>query len=168
MKTVPKTLIAMALVGVVTPFLVHAQHEENVVAAQKQEQSAQAVPIVIAPIAIARQYIEGRDLLAGNPADFDGQGGITQEGEPKQFSSRTFHEGKISVSVYESEPGTVRIDGLPYDEFIQILEGRLILTPDGGEAMEFKQGDYLVIPKGYHGSWHMPEKYRELIVVNAH
>ena len=38
MKTVQKTLIAMAIAGVVTPFTVHAQLEEIIVTAQKREQ----------------------------------------------------------------------------------------------------------------------------------
>ena len=60
-----------------------------------------------------------------------------------------------------------RIDGLPYDEFVQILEGRLILTPDEGEEMEFKKGDYLIVPEGYTGYWTMPEQYREFVIVNT-
>ena len=78
-----------------------------------------------------------------------------------------FHTGKIMVSVYEAEAGKVHIDGSLYDEFIQILEGRLILTPDAGGRFEYKAGDTLVLPKGYVGHWEMPEKYRELIVIDA-
>lgn len=33
--------------------------------------------------------------------------------------------------------------------------------------MEFKQGDSLVVPKGYTGTWEMPEKFRELIVIDT-
>ncbi len=47
MKTVQKTLIAMAIAGVVTPFAAHAQLEEIVVTAQKREQSLQEVSIAI-------------------------------------------------------------------------------------------------------------------------
>jgi len=47
MKTVQKTLIAMAIAGVVTPFAAHAQLEEIVVTAQKREQSLQDVSIAI-------------------------------------------------------------------------------------------------------------------------
>ena len=41
-----------------------------------------------------------------------------------------FYTGKIFVAVYEAGPGRVYIDGALFDEFVQILEGRLILTPD--------------------------------------
>jgi iron complex outermembrane receptor protein len=47
MKTVQKTLIAMAIAGVVTPFAAHAQLEEIIVTAQKREQSLQDVSIAI-------------------------------------------------------------------------------------------------------------------------
>ena len=81
--------------------------------------------------------------------------------------THAFYAGKIFVAVYEAGPGRVYIDGAVYDEFIQILEGRLILTPDGGDAIEFKQGESLVVPQGYKGYWYMPEKYRELIIINT-
>ena len=54
-----------------------------------------------------------------------------------------------------------------YHEFITILEGRLILTPDSGGEFEYKAGDSLIVPKGYVGGWDMPERYRELIVVDT-
>ena len=47
MKTVQKTLIAMAIAGVVTPFTAHAQIEEIIVSAQKREESIQDVSIAI-------------------------------------------------------------------------------------------------------------------------
>jgi uncharacterized cupin superfamily protein len=78
-----------------------------------------------------------------------------------------FFEGKISAYVFDVDPGKVRIDGLPYDEYIHILEGRLILTPDDGEEVEYKKGDSLILPEGYTGYWYMPEKYREFVIINT-
>ena len=138
----------------------------------------------ITPIAIEQSFLQGKGLTAGNPAEFEEEG-ITREEEPSAggepsasgessgneelpaFGVHNFHTGKIMVSIYESEPAKVRIDGSLYDEFVQILEGRLILTTDDGDEFEFKQGDSLVVPKGFTGFWHMPEKYRELIIINA-
>ena len=74
---------------------------------------------------------------------------------------------KISAYVLDVDPGRVRIDGLPYDEYVHVLEGRLILTPDGGEAIEYKKGDSLIVPEGYTGYWEMPEKYREFVIINT-
>ena len=122
----------------------------------------------ILPIAIEQGYLEGKGLTKGDMSEFDDEESI-QQGEDGSagFSTHMFHTGKIMVAVYEAEPGKVHIDGAVYDEFVQILEGRLILTPDGGDPVEFKQGDSLVVPQGYKGYWHMPEKYRELIIINT-
>lgn len=131
-----------------------------------EESSADAASVL--PIAVEQSFLDGEGLSAGDPSEFDEEGVSREDGEePAPFGVHNFHTGKIMVSVYEAEPGKVYIDGLPYDEFIQVLEGRLILTPDSGGRYEFKQGESLVLPRGYKGHWEMPEKYRELIIINA-
>ncbi len=122
----------------------------------------------IVPIAIAESYLEGRGLVAADLSESDPNDSNVVSEEPIENSSHIFHMGKIMVAVYEAAPGKVHIDDAKYDEFVQILEGRLILTPDGGdESYEYKTGDSFVVPKGYTGTWHMPEKYRELIVIDT-
>ena len=68
------------------------------------------------------------------------------------------NRGAFSVYVIDVDPGKVRIDGLPYDEYIHVLEGRLILTPDDGKEVEYKKGDSLILPEGYTGYWYMPDQ----------
>ena len=129
-------------------------------------EDSSAVPQGILPIAIEQGILDGKGLTQGDMGEFEDN--ITQgEDGSAGFSTHMFHTGKIMVSVYEAEPGKVHIDGSVYDEFIQILEGSLILTPDSGGKFEFKTGESLVVPKGYKGGWHMPEKYRELIVIDT-
>lgn len=117
------------------------------------------------PILLEKQFLEGKGLTPMNPEDGQDEG-ISVE-EPVKSSTHMFFQGKISSYVFEVDGGRVRIDGLPYDEYVYILEGRLILTPDDGEAMEFKKGDSLIIPEGYVGYWDMPEKYREFVIINT-
>ena len=118
------------------------------------------------PIPVDRRLLAGEGLTAGDLSEFDDEG-ITPEDESADFRTHNFHTGNIMVSVYEAGPGKVRIDGSVYDEFITILEGRLILTPDSGGEYEYKAGESLIVPKGYQGGWEMPERYRELIVVDT-
>ena len=118
------------------------------------------------PIAIPQHFLNGEGLVTGDPAEFDGEG-ITGDGEPTGFRTYNFHTGNIMVSVYESKPGKVRIEGSVYDEFITVLEGTLILRPDSGGEYTYKAGESLIVPKGYVGEWEMPECYRELIVVDT-
>ena len=123
----------------------------------------------ITPIALAKSFLDGKGLVAEDPAEYDDyvedSDGPSQE-QPRS-KSHVFHQGKILVTVIDVEPGKVRVEGLPYDEFIQILKGRLILTLDDGTESKFEQGDSLVLPKGWTGTWHMPEPYRELVVIDT-
>ena len=130
-----------------------------------EETSSAPSPVI--PIAIEQSYLEGRGLTRVDPSEFDGDNVIRDDDYTSESYKHGFYTGKIFVAVFEAGPGRVYINGAVYDEFVQILEGRLILTPDGGDAVEFKQGESLVVPKGYKGYWHMPEKYRELIVINT-
>ena len=129
------------------------------------EKAASASDVV--PIRIERSFLEGigltpTDLSKQDPADDN----VTSDA-PIENSSHIFHMGKIMVGVYESAPGKVNIDSARFDEFVYILEGRLILTPDHGGRYEFEKGDSLIVPMGYTGHWEMPEKYRELIVIDT-
>ena len=130
-----------------------------------QESPPEPMPVI--PIAIEQGYLEGRGLTRVDPSEFDGENVTRDDDFTSDSYTHAFYAGKIFVAVYEAGPGRVYIDGAVYDEFVQILEGRLILTPDGGDAIEFKQGESLVVPQGYKGYWYMPEKYRELIIINT-
>lgn len=120
---------------------------------------------VIVPIALEKSYLEGKGLVLEDASEYDEY--VESDEDRNPSSSHDFHVGKIAVTVIEAGPGKVHIDGLPYDEFVQILEGRLILTLDDGRSFEFEQGDSFVVPKGYVGYWEMPEPYRELVVVDT-
>ena len=135
---------------------------ENVIS----QESSSALP-KITPVAIEKSFLQGRGLTRVDPSEFDGENITREDDFTSESSKHDFYNGKILVAAYEAGPGKVYIDGAVYDEFVQILEGRLILTPDGGDPVEFKQGDSLVVPEGYKGYWDMPEKYRELIIINT-
>ena len=121
----------------------------------------------VVPIRIERSFLDGlgltpTDLSEPDPADDN----VTSDA-PIENSSHIFHTNKIMVGVYEAAPGKVHIESARFDEFVYILEGRLILTPDHGGRYEFEKGDSLIVPMGYTGHWEMPEKYRELIVIDT-
>ena len=121
----------------------------------------------IVPIAVEQSYLDGLGLVAADLSESDPNDANVTSDEPIENSSHVFHMGKIMVAVYEAAPGKVHIDSAKYDEFVHILEGRLILTLEDGEKFEFEKGDSLVVPRGYTGYWEMPEKYRELIVIDT-
>lgn len=125
---------------------------------------------LIVPVRIEKSFLDGKGLVEDDPADYDDYT-ATPDGEKREAVSRSsshvFHHDKIHVSVIEAGPDKVRVDGLPYDEFVHIVMGRLILTLDDGREFKFEQGDSFIVPKGFVGTWEMPERYRELVVVDT-
>ncbi len=84
-----------------------------------------------------------------------------------KHSYHTFFSGKeVVVEVYEAEPAKLKIDEpWPYDEFIYVLSGKLVLTDARGEVTQFVAGESLVVPKGFIGIWDMQGNFRELVVI---
>ena len=84
-----------------------------------------------------------------------------------QHSYYTFFSGEeVVVEVYAAEPAKRKIDEpWPYDEFIHLLSGKLVLTDATGEVTEYVTGESLVLPKGFVGIWEMQGEFRELVVI---
>ena len=117
-----------------------------------------------APVRIDPAVLAGEGLEALPPRDPS----ITVSQRDDKSSFKSVFEGDIVSGVFESGPAVLKVDGLPYDEFIHILEGGLVLTGTDGVAHIFETGDYLVLPKGWSGTWEMVgETFRELIVIET-
>ena len=81
---------------------------------------------------------------------------------------KILHQGEIVVALYESTAAVINVkDPFPYDEFVTVLEGQVILTRFDGQKQTYKTGDNFLVPKGWTGTWDMPEHYREMIVIET-
>jgi uncharacterized cupin superfamily protein len=79
---------------------------------------------------------------------------------------KILHTGEFVVVVYESEAAVIDVSyPFPYDEYVLVLEGEVILTSSSGESQRYGLGESFVVPKGWTGTWDMPVTYREQIVV---
>ena len=80
----------------------------------------------------------------------------------------TLHYGEeLVVEIYEDDAATFRMDGpFTVDEFVQVLDGRLILPDAEGVSTEYVAGESLVVSKGFSGPWQVPGNYREPIVID--
>lgn len=117
-----------------------------------------------APVRIDPAVLAGEGLEALPPRD----PAITISQRDGRSWFRSVFEGDIVAGVFESGPAVLRVEGLPYDEFIYILEGELVLTGADGVAHTFRTGDHLVLPKRWIGTWEMVgDTYRELIVIET-
>jgi uncharacterized cupin superfamily protein len=50
-------------------------------------------------------------------------------------------------------------------EFCHLLAGRVVLTNETGERMEFTRGDSFVVPAGFTGTWEVLEECRKLYAI---
>jgi uncharacterized protein len=50
-------------------------------------------------------------------------------------------------------------------EFCHLLSGRVVLTSEAGERMEFGGGDSFVVPAGFVGTWEVLEDCRKLYAI---
>jgi uncharacterized cupin superfamily protein len=109
----------------------------------------------------------GREQLAGLglqewPAMSDEdvlEGGTGHRGE-------VFYSGdELVVEVWEADASKLDLGVFPYDEFVLVLSGKLVLTDGRGTATEYVAGDSFVVPKGFQGTWQMFGNYRELVVI---
>jgi uncharacterized cupin superfamily protein len=81
---------------------------------------------------------------------------------------KILHQGEVVVALYESTPAVIDVkEPFPYDEFVVVLEGEVTLTHTNGQKQTYKTGENFLVPKGWTGTWDMPEHYREMIVVET-
>ncbi|MCS5585568.1 MAG: cupin domain-containing protein [Pseudomonadales bacterium] len=81
---------------------------------------------------------------------------------------KVLHQGEFVVTIYEAQPALIDISTpYPYDEFVLVLEGEVTLSATEGEKRTYRAGDSFVVPKGFTGTWNMPVKFREMIIVET-
>lgn len=88
--------------------------------------------------------------------------------EKQENWTKIVYHGEVVVALYESTPALIAVNKpFPYDEFVYVLEGELILTHIDGNKQTFKAGDSFLVPKGFLGTWHMTKHFREMVVVET-
>lgn len=93
---------------------------------------------------------------------------VTVKSGGEYNSETSLFEGDNVVLVWESGPAILELDApTTLDEFVVVTKGILILTDNDGNSVTYKKGDMFMLPKGFTGTWEMPEEYRELIVVDT-
>ena len=121
---------------------------------------AQAAPEVL-PLDVTELREMELESIPPFPAE------IVLKGESKNWE-QVLHQGDFVVAVFEASPAIIDIsDPFPYDEFVLVLEGQVTLTNIDGEKQTYKPGDTFLVPKGWLGTWDMPGKYREMIVIET-
>lgn len=70
----------------------------------------------------------------------------------KTWIQHTAADGSVISGTWEAGGGSYHATYKAY-EFVHIMEGRIVITPDGGEAVTVGPGDSFVVEPGFKGVW---------------
>jgi uncharacterized cupin superfamily protein len=87
-------------------------------------------------------------------------------GEPRLtvWNHYTEPTGQFFAGVWAATRGRWAIRYTEH-EFCHLLEGRVVITSEAGESMEFGRGDSFVVPAGFVGTWEVVEDCRKLYAI---
>jgi uncharacterized cupin superfamily protein len=132
--------------------------------------------IVLVAVIVGNQVQAGSDILSLNPDELrqleldsipPWPAEVVLSGTNEHWQ-KVLHEGEVVVALYEAMPALIDIsEPYPYDEFVQVLQGEVTLTPIKGEKQTYGVGESFTVPKGWMGTWDMPVKFREMIVIET-
>lgn len=98
--------------------------------------------------------------LEPSTADLDGWKVIEGNPSMKTWVLHTSHDGKMASGIWECTPGSYHATFSAY-EYVVMLEGRIVITPDGGTPVTVKAGDAFVVESNFKGTWKIEEKVRK-------
>jgi len=110
------------------------------------------------------------ERAAAEVADFEPMNpAIVIGGTPVVFNHQQFTNDteQFTTGFWESTPRTTRFYDHPVDEYCFIISGSVVITDENSNAETFKPGEGFVIPRGFKGTWNMPETVRKYYVIFA-
>jgi uncharacterized cupin superfamily protein len=95
-------------------------------------------------------------VRAATPIKTDLDGWKKVEGEPTMTTYIEYSTDEALCGIWEATVGTYHAI---YDawEFVHLIEGKIIITPDGGESYTVVAGDAFVVEKDFKGTWKIEE-----------
>jgi uncharacterized cupin superfamily protein len=108
-------------------------------------------------------------LKFGQPEGADSNdlpGWVVVDGKPtmKTAVQHTTGDGKVLSGTWQATPGTYYASYTDY-EFVHMISGRIIITPDGGAPVEVGPGDAFVVEADFRGTWKIIEPVTKHFVV---
>jgi len=90
------------------------------------------------------------------------EGWKVTEGSPimKTWILHTNNDETMISGYWEATPGTYHATYKEY-EFVDLLEGHIIIKPDDGDPVSVKAGDTFVVESNFSGTWQIIEAVRK-------
>jgi hypothetical protein len=96
------------------------------------------------------------------PDTNDLDGWVVVDGNPtmRTWALHTNSDGTMLSGVWEATPGTYHATYTAY-EFVHMISGRIVITPDGGTSVTVRAGDAFVVEADFKGTWKIEEPVRK-------
>ena len=102
------------------------------------------------------------EAMIDKPETGDLDGWVVVEGAPtmKTWALHKNNDGTMLSGIWEATPGTYHATYTAY-EFVHMLKGKIVITPDGGEPVKVQAGDAFVVESDFKGTWKIEEAVRK-------
>jgi uncharacterized cupin superfamily protein len=99
---------------------------------------------------------------AAVPDTNDLDGWVVVDGSPtmRTWALHTNSDGTMLSGVWEATIGTYHATYTAY-EFVHMISGRIVITPDGGAPITVQAGDAFVVEADFKGTWKIEEPVRK-------
>ncbi|MFZ1467386.1 MAG: cupin domain-containing protein [Paracoccaceae bacterium] len=92
--------------------------------------------------------------------DLDGWVRTAGNPETKTWVLHTSADGAMISGIWECTVGSYHATYTSY-EYVVMIAGRIVITPDGGTPVTVKAGDSFVVEKDFKGTWKIEENVRK-------
>lgn len=102
------------------------------------------------------------DGAGAQPIVDDLPGWTKVSGNPtmKTYVQHTSADGSMISGFWEATPGTYRAVYAGF-EFVHLLAGHIVITPDGGAPVEMTPGCAFLVEPGFSGTWEIKAPVRK-------
>jgi uncharacterized cupin superfamily protein len=96
------------------------------------------------------------------PSTADLDGWVVTEGSPsmKTWVLHTSAAGDMVSGIWACTEGSYHATYTAY-EYVVLIAGRIVITPDGGTPVTVKAGDAFVVEPTFKGTWKIEENVRK-------
>ncbi len=97
-----------------------------------------------------------------DPSTGDLDGWVVTEGKPsmKTWVLHSSKDGEMVSGIWECTKGSYHATYTAY-EYVVLIKGRIVITPDGGTPVTVQAGDAFVVEKDFKGTWKIEEDVRK-------
>lgn len=113
---------------------------------------------------VAERKVSSEVKLADSPIPV----ALITEGNPvaQTWIAAQADDQRVTQGVWTCTAGKFTWD-YGWDEFVMVLEGEAVVTPEGGKPLTLGVGDFGYFPVGLKVEWHVPKYIRKTFVIRT-